>query len=63
MSHDAAEHGIHVEGNLWSCEQRDEHGFTCLLDEGHEGDHEFPQADPMDTIEDPVEAFIEENER
>lgn len=63
MSHDAAEHGIHVEGNLWSCEEKDEHGFTCLLDEGHEGDHEFPVADPMEDIEDPVEAFIEENER
>lgn len=63
MSHDAAEHGIHVEGNLWTCEQKDEHGFTCLLDEGHEGDHEFPAADPVEDIEDPVERFIEENER
>jgi hypothetical protein len=63
MSHDAAEHGIHVEGNLWACETKDEHGFTCLLDEGHEGDHEFPASDPVEDIEDPVEAFIEENER
>lgn len=60
MSHDAAEHGIHVEGNLWTCEAKDEHGYTCLLDEDHEGPHKFPEHDPA---EDPVEAFIEENEQ
>lgn len=64
MSHDAAEHGIHMTGNLWDqCEATDEHGRKCTRDEaGHDGEHVFP-TDPLEDIEDPVEAFIEENEQ
>ena len=62
MSHDAAEQGIHMNGEMTDhCEVRDSHGRWCTQDDGHTGEHTFP-VDPLEDIEDPVEAFIEENE-